>query len=607
MTEIILALLGAAFVSFVVYLVRERIGGWAVVLAAFRTVGLGALILLLFNPQFLQRMAGGPPTVLLDASLSMGLAPGRWEAAIDTALGLAGDAGTILRFGSSVSLFDDSSPEQGATRLRDALLAGVGGGGPTIIVTDGEVGDVPAIPANLLGRAGVVRLVRDTVPDAALLDVSLPRYVGSADSVEVQLTVGVWGELASARAGIRVSRGGDEISSTEIEIPASPGIVRRALTLPPDVFEVGTNVLDFQIVAAGDSEPGDDTRSRVLMVTEEPGLVVLVSPADWEGRFLFREVSRMARTGVRGFAQVQDGVWVDMRTSSRVPTRLVERVARSASVVVGRGAHGINHGLKPTWEWPAASDTTMELFEGDWYPGLPDLSSPIAGRLAGIAWDSMPPLTGVVPLIPTSDEWVGLTSRQGRRGAERPVVMGRDSAGVHGLTTVGVGLWRWAFRGEESLEAYRAVLSAGIDWLLGADVLRSRSPLTLSDVVKRGEPVVVRWHTDSVPPSVPLTLSTPDSTWDVTVSIDASGVGNFLLPPGTFTWSAGSVRGAGGVLVVESYSDEIPPGMVTLEPNGAGAGGFLLETSLRDRWWLFLVLVMAFAGEWAVRHKRGLP
>lgn len=607
MTQIILALLGAAAFSFTVYLVRERVGGWGFLLAMFRTVGLGALVLLLLNPQFLRRTRGGPATILLDASLSMGLESGNWDAAVDTALVLAGVDGTILRFGSTVSLFDSTPPDQGSSMLRDALLAGVGGEGPTVIVTDGEVGDVAAISSTLLGRADVVRLARDTVPDAALLDVSVPDYVGSEDSIRVQLTVGTWGELNAVQGIVEVSVGDDLIASTTIAIPRSPGVARRRFAIPPNSLPNGTNALYFRLLVDGDREPRDDVRVRVVTVTDEPEIVVLVAPADWEGRFLFREVARIAQTGVRGFAEVQPGLWIDMRTSSRMGAADVAAVTRRASVVLSRGSHGIELGRKPTWNWPAASDTTLELFGGDWYPRLTEVSSPVTGRLVAIAWDSVPPLTGVIPLIPTAAEWVGLTSRKGRRGAERPILLGTDSSGVRRLTTVGVGLWRWAFRGGASLEAYRALVSAGVDWMLGADVLRRETPFTVSAVVKRGEPIIINWRGYPIPGSVDLSLSSPDSTWEISVPIDANSVGEFQLDPGVFEWSYAPGGASKGVVVVEPYSDEFPPGPVTLEATSSVAGDYLVERGLRDRWWLFLVLVVAFAGEWAIRQKRGLP
>src|SRR5204863_5419317 len=78
-------------------------------LAVLRTTGLGALVLLLWNPTTARFAAGekaAPPLVLLDASLSMAGHGGRWREALDTARALAQGGGVIWRFGSQVRAFD---------------------------------------------------------------------------------------------------------------------------------------------------------------------------------------------------------------------------------------------------------------------------------------------------------------------------------------------------------------------------------------------------------------------------------------------------------------------------------------------------------------------
>jgi len=69
----------------------------------------------------------------------------------------------------------------------------------------------------------------------------------------------------------------------------------------------------------------------------------------------------------------------------------------------------------------------------------------------------------------------------------------RNSAGTRKMTTVGTGLWRWAFRGGASREAYRTLLAAGVDWLLGGEPVERGQSLVVSSVVTRGEPVVFSW------------------------------------------------------------------------------------------------------------------
>ena len=114
-------------------------------LALLRTTGLGALVLLLWNPATWRRdPASAPPLVLLDASLSMSGHGGRWREALDSARALAkgggrGGGGVIWRFGSSVRAYDTLPPGDGATRLAPALAAAAGRGGPMSVVTDGAI------------------------------------------------------------------------------------------------------------------------------------------------------------------------------------------------------------------------------------------------------------------------------------------------------------------------------------------------------------------------------------------------------------------------------------------------------------------------------------
>jgi len=61
--------------------------------------------------------------------------------------------------------------------------------------------------------------------------------------------------------------------------------------------------------------------------------------------------------------------------------------------------------------------------------------------------------------------------------------------------------------------------------------------------------------------------------------------------------------------VVDTYSDEWRPAPVVVAAHaGASAGeGRLAGVALRDRWWLFVLAIAAFAGEWAWRRRQGLP
>ena len=73
-------------------------------------------------------------------------------------------------------------------------------------------------------------------------------------------------------------------------------------------------------------------------------------------------------------------------------------------------------------------------------------------------WDSVPPLTGIVPFVAVGSEWVAMTGRRARRGVDRPLLIGRDSSGGRRLTTAGHGLWRWVLRGGALLASFMSTV-----------------------------------------------------------------------------------------------------------------------------------------------------
>src|SRR5205823_10343030 len=118
---------------------------------------------------------------------------------------------------------------------------------------------------------------------------------------------------------------------------------------------------------------------------------------------------------------------------------------------------------------------------GDWYVERPP-ASPLAGTLSGIVWDSLPPATAAVPTGRDSNVTVALNARLARRGVARPIVTLDDRRGERTATVTAAGLWRWAFRGGASEEAYRSLVAGLVDWLLGDGGAGSREravPVTL--------------------------------------------------------------------------------------------------------------------------------
>jgi hypothetical protein len=486
-------------------------------------------------------------------------------------------------------------------------------GGPVYVVSDGEIEDLGSLVPGALQRTTFVTLPRDTVPDAALLSVNMPRRVHREDSILVELMIGAWGVDDPSNVKLEALVGERILVQRSVQLPPAPAVSRRRLTIPPGSLSVGTHAVTLRASLSGDEIRYDDERWRVVTVTEQPAVVVLIDPPDWEGKFLAAELGRIASTSFKAYAHVAPGEWLDMELLTRASGSQVRDAARQAGLLVVRAdmatARTLATNSGPNWYWPGGVDSEVSLLFGDWYLSDTISPSPLAAALGRVEWDSLPPLVGLVPLGVAAGGWVAISARLGRRGAERPVVLGYDSVGTRELTTAGTGLWRWAFRGGASREAYRTLLAAGISWLLGGETVGRRQPLVVSSVVTRGEPVTFSWTQGRAPDSLVVSFApaTQDTVISAVLDFDGEGTAVRYLPPGVYQWRVPEYQQYEGLVVVESYSEEYHPrvvGVRSTEPEGSLV---LMEKSARDHWLLYVLVVVALAGEWAWRHRRGLP
>ena len=582
-------------------------------LAALRASGLAAIVLLAWNPTTARRESGeAAPLVLLDASLSMAGrgGEGRWREALDTARAL-GRGGTIWRFGERVTGFDTLPPSEGASRLGPAVAAAAARGGPIAIVTDGGVSDVADIPPDLLRRARIVVLPRTPFFDAFVSDVEAPRRVATGDTVRIKVNYGTAGKRERGNgkktAVLGVSVGSRQIASRIVDLPDS-GIVSTDLTFPVSRFpSPGWAAVEVGLEGVGDEEPRDDARRLVIELSPQPSVVLLASPPDWETRFLGRTLADVARLPVRTFVETErPGTgWRDAVSLERRPLAEVVRSVASAQLVIEAGDPAAFTAFAPRGAmllWPATSRT-----DGDWYVQPPGASS-LAAALAGVAWDSLPPAASLADLssAPDSSAVVALTARLARRGPPRPVLLLSERDGRRRAMIAAGGLYRWAFRGGASGEAYRALMAGLADWLLEKGEGRGERFAPVTYEVPNGLPTVWRWTGAGAPRDVRVLLTAEGRQHVDTLRFDAGGRAELRLGPGAYRYSA--VEGPEqGMVVVDEYSDEWRPTAAVLAPQPGAAEGRLVPVALRDRWWLFVLAITAFATEWAWRRRQGLP
>jgi hypothetical protein len=587
---------------------------------ALRVLGCLALLVLLKNPISSRLLPGtAPPLVLLDASLSMAGHGGRWAEALDSARALAGGggggggSGTMWRFGARVTAFDSTAPHDGATLLAPALTAAAARSGPVALVTDGAIGDVGAVAPDLLQRMRVVVLPRPAFRDGFVAGVAGPSRLAGDDTLTLRVAYGTAGRGEAGRGRGRseliVSAEGRRLAARAIALPDS-GIVSTDIQIPAARFpHSGWFALDVRLTGAPDAEPRDDARLFVVDVSPAPSVVILASPPDWDLRFLARTLADVARMPVRMFVETESGSagrWRDAATLAPVATADVQHAARSARLLI-LGGDPARFG-----RIPAPAGTAVILWPtlggqpGDWYLDRP-LPSPLAPSLAGLAWDSLPPAGALQPPPRDSAGVVALAARLARRGRAQPVLLLSETGGARRASFAATGLYRWAFRGGASGEAYRTLVAGLTDWLLaGSGSERTARAVPDPLVVANGLPLSWRWTGAGTPRDLVVALAAAGAERRDTLRFDASGAASLLVPPGAYryTLEGGAER---GMVAVDTYSDEWRPAPPLVDAQPGESAGRYESVGMRERWWLFFVAIGLFAAEWVWRRRQGLP
>jgi hypothetical protein len=483
-----------------------------------------------------------------------------------------------------------------------------------VVVTDGGLTDVASIAPDLLERPRIVLLDRPAFPDAFIAGVDGLHRVMATDTIHLAVTYGTAGMPRGATAKrngtLAAELGGKRLASRAIVLPDS-GIVSSELLVPAARLPAGWSALEVKLVDAADSEPRDDARLFVAEVSAIPSVVVLAAPPDWDLRFLARTLADVARVPLRMFIATEPGAthWHDAATLASVPAAEVKSAVAAARLVVQGGDPAALARLAPVTAGAVLRWRTGGGEPGDWYVDAPP-PSPLAQGLVDVAWDSLPPLASLMATTPDSSSTVVLAARRARRGQELPVVVLSERAGgaLREADILGSGLYRWAFRGGASGEAYRALVAGMADWLLTGEGGRGKgeraTPVALA--VANGMPVEWRWTGSGTPRDLAVTLSGGRGEWRDTLRFDGSGRAALRLAPGVYryTLQGGPER---GMVAVETYSDEWRPARPTVMVQAGTVDKQLRTSSMRSRWWLYVLAIAAFATEWAWRRRQGLP
>lgn len=578
-------------VAFAAWTYRLRLTEGPVRLAAMcRAVGVAALLVLLLDPGLVARISAPRAVVLLDNSVSMHGAGGRHAAALAAAAAL-GDT-------TSFGVLAPGEPG-GHTAVAPALNGAVAGGRPVVIVTDGEVSDMAAVPADVLAQTAVRLFARPAGNDVAIVEVRGSQRLAAGDSLVLDVEALAVGQ-APDTASVEVRDGERVVLRGTLRFgdgPRARARVRLAGVVPDGV--TGTRWLTVTRTGAPDAEPADDARLWRIVVTPTPGVVVLAASPDWDARFLYNTLRDVVETPIRGYVQLEPGSWRRMDDLRRVPVAEVLAAARGADLLAVRG---------DSTPWRAMGRTRLLWVPsdaaGDWYLGAAG-ASPIAGAFAGVDVDSLPPATAARPLDPIgANGWTGAVAKLSRRGADVPVIGGRDGPSGR-VVLIGVdGLYRWGFRGGASEQVWRTMVADAASWLLATPDAAGARARVLHPVTQRGRAVRFQWTGVGAALPVAIAIDGGRAQRADTLRFDGAGEATLALPVGRYQYRLD--RGGAGAFAVEPYADELVPSPVTLTERVAEARPAPARRSLRELIWLFGVVVGGFGGEWMVRRKLGM-
>lgn len=594
MAAVLAVLILAAGLSALAYRREEGLGRRVLAPALCRAVAWAGLGLLLLNPSCPAPPRSDRPLVLLDASLSMSAAGGQWG----EAAAFADSVGEVQRFGDEVAR-DDSLARPGRSLLVPALRAAVATGRPVMVVTDGEITDGAQLDPALLAAVTLKVFPRRPGPSAGVASLDGPARAREGDSTRIGVEVRTVG-LDSRSVAVDVIAQGRPIAGTRIRTEGD-GAWFGEVVLPPGVLPAGEHILSVGLADSLDPDWRDDRRLHRLLISDTPGIVLVAAAPDWESRFLYRTLVEVTSLPVEGYVQVQPGAWRRMADLAPVGEAGVRRAIARADLQVRRGPQGwFGGGRAPSLWWPMLPPGQGEA---DWYlaPG-PD--GPLAGALVGSPVDSFPPATGLAPVTAGPGTWTGLTGRASRRGAARPVMIGTEQGGRREVIIGAQGLWRWAFRGGSSEQAYRSLVAGTVDWLLGGQDSTTQPVSPIRHVVPNGIEVAFESR-QLVPEPVEIRFESPEGPVRVdTLRFDGAGRAAVRLEPGTYLYTLPA--GGGGTVAVEEWSDEWFPRAASVSEVEAVVVASSSGRALRDRIWWFGVILAALSLEWFLRRRLGL-
>ena len=572
-------------------------GGYRRALVALRAVAVALIVALLLDAPLGARVAPRPLTAL-DVSASWGQGgAGRFAEAVTRARRAAGDVvlfGDSLRVGPPPSVPSDAQTHVGPAVDRASAL-----GRPLRVITDGQLADPEAL-ASLPAGSTVEVLPAPLAVDVAVQSLDLPPSAAPGDTIDLRaLVVSAGTAVPAVTMAARLADG--TVLATAPLGALAPWSERewRARVRVPE--RRGALVVQVAATAAGDAQARNDTVTTVLDLRGGPSAVFVSTAPDEDARYALALMRGALAFGVKGYLRVAPGQWREDGTLSRVDEGAVREALARAPLAVLHGDTSLFGTPRAIGRGALALVPAPDADAGEYFTETAG-ASPLAPALAGVPWDSLPPV--LVGPAPVGTNWTALGARRARRFDERTVVAGYDAPRRVAVLPVR-GLWRWQFRGGRSADAFAALWGGVFDWLAEGGV-EERAVLVSSPWVREGDPIT--WRRGATADSAVVVRLHRDGARGETVDTlrysDAAGVATSPpLPAGI--WRA-SVQGGDVAFAVNASSEWLPRRPIVSRGAVPGVGAAGARPSVRDQWWWFALALALLCAEWWMRRRIGL-
>jgi len=532
----------------------------------------------------------------------------------------------------------DAQPDQVTSRLRDALRLAAEAGVPSVrVISDLRFSDVSQSLA-LLDRTAMradFAPVGGAVRNAGVGDFDLD-VTGRSGAAQVE----VFGSEAQGdSATIELLADETAVASLRVVLPVTGSSVRRTLEF---TAAVGQEWVRYRarVTLAGDAFEEDDERVRYVRGDElEGGLVLLSLRPDWEPKFLLPTLRDVTGYPAEAFLSIGNGRYSRVRArvndndapavgSAVVDSAAVRRRVLAADIVVLHGADASDAWVDSWLDrlgrvivLSPDAGTALRVGlpadparSGEWFAEEQAPPSAVGASLAGIGFEELPPLSGV--LAPTDlGGWSTVVRvQQQRTGSPTPALVVGTRGGRRVVVATARDWWRWAFQGPEGRDAYRRLWSGVAAWVMEGSVTPQGEDV---EPTIRTQPraVPVDWRAAGRTGSqVALQITQGTQAYvDTVVQIDSTErFQTPVLEPGEYSYRA-AVDGdtLTGRFDVARWVPELRIPVADLESALAGAGsraqisvsgGRRLRTSPIP----YLVLIGVLAIEWLMRRRRGL-